>query len=166
MVLCHLCRKNYMLKKFQQAEENKLRKYCEKNNISLCILESLNEIIEQFLGFDSENKYLRGVDLYSVLNMLDFVADWFGIQLCYNIYTRDIIEEFSKQEILNYFKKYEEFPINTVKCMIDNDALGNTLNQYFIDCPYGPQYTVITYEYLGVLIESLVDDIKELSGIV
>lgn len=155
-----------MLKKFQQAEENKLRKYCEKNNISLGVLKSLNEIIEEFLGFDSEDKYVRNIDLGKILNMINNVADWFGVELCYNIYTRDIVEEFSKQEILDYFNNYEDFPINTVKCMIDNDALGNVLNQHFIECPYGPQYTVITYEYLGILIESLIDDIKEISGIV
>ena len=50
-----------------------------------------------------------------------------------------------------------------MKCITSDEALGNNLNQYFIEYPYTPQYKVLTYEDLYILVDSLIDDIKELS---
>lgn len=162
MVLYHLCRKN-MIKKFQKAEEDKFIKYCEKNNITTEVLTSINEIIEQFLSFDSNNKFINNEELGIILNKIDNVSEWLGIELCYSIYTRDIIEEYSKQELLNQLNTFEELPIYDMKCITSDEALGNNLNQYFIEYPYTPQYKVLTYEDLYILVDSLIEDIKELS---
>lgn len=152
-----------MIKKFQKAEEDKFIKYCEKNNITTEVLTSLNEIIEQFLSFDSSNKFVNNEELGIILNKIDNVSEWLGIELCYIIYTRDIIEEHSKQELLNQLNTFEELPIYDMKCITSDEALGNNLNQYFIEYPYTPQYKVLTYEDLYILVDSLIDDIKELS---
>lgn len=152
-----------MIKKFQKAEEDKFIKYCEKNNITTEVLTSINEIIEQFLSFDSNNKFINNEELGIILNKIDNVSEWLGIELCYGIYTRDIIEEYSKQELLNQLNTFEELPIYDMKCITSDEALGNNLNQYFIEYPYTPQYKVLTYEDLYILVDSLIEDIKELS---
>ena len=145
-----------------KKEKNAISSYCVENNIIDTVFEELEELVEDFNSLETDTFFLSAEYLEKTVSGIRFVADWFEIELCYNIMSRGEVEEFTKQQLRERFDQYEELDLYTMKRVLSETALGHSMiDNYFIPDPYVPYFKLLTYDYMRVLIVDMIDKIKE-----
>lgn len=148
--------------KLSKEEKNAIVSYCEDNNISINAVETLEEVVNNFNALETDKQFLSQDYLYYTVADLRFVAEWFDIELCYNIMSREEVEEITKQQLRESFDKQEELDIYTMKRVLSETALGHSItDNYFIPDPYVPYFKLLTYDYMSALIGELISSIKD-----
>ena len=148
--------------KLTNEEKNAIVSYCEDNNIIDTVFETLEEVVEDFNNLETDTFFLSAEYLEKTVSGIQFVADWFEIELCYDIMSRGLVEEFTMQHLTDYFKKYEELDLCFMKAVVSETALGHSMiDNHFIPDPYGSNFKLLTYNYMEILIGEVINSIKE-----
>ena len=143
-------------------EKSSIVSYCEDNNISINAVETLEEVVNHFNALETDKQFLSHDYLYCTVEDLRFVAEWFGIELCYNIMSREEVEEITMQQLRESFDKQEELDLYTMRRVLSETALGHSIaDNYFIPDPYVPYFKLLTYDYMSVIIGELISSIKD-----
>lgn len=148
--------------KLTQNEKSSIVSYCKENNIIDPVFETLEEVVNDFNSLETDTQFLDKEYLFKTVSSIQFVADWFDIELCYNIMSRGDVEEITMQHLIEYFNKYEELDLCLMKTVLSETALGHSIvDNYFIPDPYAPYFKLLTYDYMEILIGEVVSSIKE-----
>ena len=148
--------------KLSKNEKSSIASYCEDNNIIDIAFETLEEVVNDFNSLETDTQFLDKEYLYKTVSSIQFIADWFEIELCYNIMSRGEVEEITMQHLTEYFNKYEELDLCLMKAVLSETALGHSItDNYYITDPYVPYFKLLTYCYMEILIEEVISSIKE-----
>lgn len=158
-----------MIKVLTENERKAIIEYCNGNeNHWECSeepLECLDNTIKQYLSIKEDTVYVDKDILDKICTNIQTLADYFYIETTDQIYNSDFVECFAMEQLK---KSMEENILDwyVIKKLVQCDTLGNNFyNHWYVDSIWAPYFEVLTYNTLGMVLEDLVDKIKEKVGI-